>query len=137
MKNYHVFLFSFLLSGCGGGSADSPKAEQQQTPVTPPVTTPAVEVPKSTKLVDNSVPDSTEFNQFASALPQIPDKTALFKSKNLYLKVYTNNGNALYLGRYHAAIPIEFHVPNHIKSVKYDIFSTDPTDPQISGEIAL
>jgi hypothetical protein len=135
-------MLALMMAGCGGGGAtDAPSTATQQTqPATTTSTsptTPTVETPKTTKLVDNSVPASTEFNQFTSMLTQIPDKTAEFKSKTIYLKLYTSNGNALYLGRYHAAIPIEIHVPNHIKTLKFDVFSADPTDPQISGELAL
>jgi hypothetical protein len=141
MKNLNLCLLTLILVGCGGGAGDSaPTATQQTQPATTTTTTPStptVETPKSTKFVDNSVPTSTEFNQFASFLSRIPDKTAEFKSKTVYLKLYTSNGNSLYLGRYYASMPIEIHVPNHIKTVKFDVFSADPTDPQISGELAL
>lgn len=139
MKNLNLCLITLILIGCGGGGAGdtSPSASQQSPTSATTPTTPTVETPKSTKLVDNAVPTSTEFNQFASFLSRIPDNSAEFKSKTIYLKLYTSNGNALYLGRYHASLPIEVHVPNHIKSIKFDMFSADPTDPQISGEITL
>lgn len=142
MKNLNLCLITLILIGCGGGGAsDTSPTATPQTPAATTATTapstPTAETPKSTKFVDNVVPTSTEFNQFAAFLSRIPDKSAEFKSKTIYLKLYTSNGHALYLGRYHASVPIEVHVPNHIKSVKFDMFSADPTDPQISGELAL
>jgi len=119
-----------VLAACGSGGDSDNNATNTST------SAPATTV-TSTALKDNTVPEKTTFTQFYSYQLQLPDKTALFKSKNIYLKLYTNDGKTLFLGRYLPAIPLNLHLPNHVKSLKADIFSTDPADPQLTEEIIL
>ncbi|CCQ09232.1 hypothetical protein PALB_690 [Pseudoalteromonas luteoviolacea B = ATCC 29581] len=135
MKNGFITFAACLLVACGGGGES---ASTPTTPVeTPVVTVPTQPQPESTALKDNEVAMTTEFNQFATYLTQLPDKTAQFKGTQIFIKVYTHDGNALYLGKLHSNLALSLHLPNHIKSVKIDVFSSDPQDPQITEEITL
>lgn len=133
MQKFLLIVSSCALAACGGGSgSDSSAANPSSgTPVTPAVTA------TSTALKDNTVAEKAVFTQFIAYLLQLPDKTALFKSSNIYIKLYTSDGRTLFLGRYLPGIPLNLHLPNHVKSLKADIFSTDPADPQLTEEIAL
>lgn len=124
--NAAVF-FTAMLFGCGGESSNPIPAS------TAPVTISA----PSTALADNPISANTELNQFNEYLVQIPDKYKLFNSSEIFIKLYTADGNTLYLGRLHNMTSISIYLPNHIKSVTFDIFSTDPTDPQITEDVIL
>lgn len=125
MKKSLLCIAVGFLSGCGGGGdSASPSAAAPVKVAT-------------TALKDNTVPDKTVFKQFSGYPLQLPDKTARFKGKDIYIKLYTNDGKTLFLGRYIPAVPLSLHVPNHVKQLKADIFSTEPTDPQLTEEIVL
>ena len=129
IRTITTFFFTLMLFGCGGESS-SPTPE-------PSSTAPAQIPAPSTALADNPLSANTEFNQFNEYLAQIPDKSKIFNSSEIYIKLYTADGNTLYLGRLKNITSISIYLPNHIKSVMIDMFSTDPQDPQITEEITL
>ena len=129
IRTITAIFFTLILFGCGGESS-SPTPE-------PSSTAPAQIPAPSTALADNPLSANTEFNQFNEYLAQIPDKLKIFKSSEIYIKLYTADGNTLYLGRLKNIASISIYLPNHIKSVMIDMFSTDPQDPQITEEITL
>ena len=127
-----LFIPLGLLSACGGGGSGSSSAPIAVNP-SPPVQ----QVRPSTALVDNPLPVTTQFNQFNEYLAQLPDKSKFFKGSDVYIKLYIADGSALYLGRLQTISTVQIYLPNHIKSVMVDIFSTDPEDQQITEEITL
>lgn len=131
MQKLLQLILSGLLAGCGGGGGEESPAGKVavSTPVTPTVS--------STALKNNTVAMTSKFEQFDLYLAQIPEKTSLFISKTIFIKIYTKDGNTLFLGRYLPAIRLQLQVPKHLKSVKIDIFSTDKADPQLTEEIRL
>lgn len=133
MKKVYYVIATAFLCGCGGGGSDGPTTASSAVPVQ----TQATQQEPSNKFADNTVDSNTEFYQFQDYIASIPDRMTEFKSNEVYLKLYTQDGNSLYLGRYSTALDLRVHVPNHIKTVNIDIFSSDPTDPVISEELAL
>lgn len=131
MQKFLLVLSSCCLIACGGGGGSSTTSSNATTPVTPPTTAP------TSALKDNTVASNASFTQFESFLTQLPNKTAQFKGKSIYIKLYTSDGQTLYLGQYLPDIRLNLHLPNHVKTLRVDIFSTEPTDPQFTEEIVL
>lgn len=131
MKKLLLMPLTLSVFACGGGGESSTPAASTATP------TSNTAQPPSTALKNNTVASTTRFNQFDTHLTQLPDRTAQFKSQVIYIKLYTKDGDTLYLGRYLPSDRLNFHVPNHITTLFLDIFSADPTDPQLTEEISL
>ncbi|WP_026377157.1 hypothetical protein [Aestuariibacter salexigens] len=138
MKIFSILLSALFIAGCGGGGDSSNETVSTQTSGSASVST-GTSAPQqnSKKLGDNSAPSNAEFTQFSAFLATLSDQTGEFESQNIYLKLYTDGGNTLYLGRYKPALPIQTHIPNHLTRVYVDIFSNDPSDTTITRELSL
>lgn len=128
MQKFFAVIASFCLVACGGGGDDNTTSSNANAPrITPP----------SGALKDNRVAANVTFNQFESFLIQLPDRTSQFKGDAIYIKLYTRDGQTIYLGQYFPNVLLNLHIPNHVKYLLVDMFSTEPTDPQLTEEIVL
>lgn len=132
MRSMTTLLVTIVLLACGGGESSSAAPETSAL-----VPAPSQTVTPSTTLADNPLPANTDFNQFNDYLAQLPDKSNLFNSSDIYIKLYMADGSTLFLGRLRTVSTVQIYLPSHIKSVMVDIFSTDPEDQQITEEITL
>jgi len=137
MKNSLMILTTCLVIGCGGGGSTGTSTATASSIAAPAPAPAPAPIPKTSALTDNKTPITTKFQQFETFVSQLPDKTAQFKDPKIYIKVYVTDGHSLYLGRYDPKTPLSLHLPNHIKSIKVDIFSATSTDPQLTEEIRL
>lgn len=128
--------FSLTLAACGGGSDDgtSPVNTAQPPVSDTPSTQPQ---PESSKLTDNKAADNAQFSQFKSQNMNIDISGLGFEAQTVYLKIYTLDNKTLFLGKVPNSPNFEFYLPNDISKVKYDVFSTLKTDPQITKEYEL
>ncbi|WP_372766328.1 hypothetical protein [Pseudoalteromonas sp.] len=124
MKNQLYSLCCILLVACGGTS-------NEQTAMPAPVSV------KSNKLIDNPVSDNANFAQFKQHHVEIDLQSITLNGNNIYIKVYVNTEQTLFLGKVPAQRVFSIHVPNNIKTIKYDIFSDFSDDQQVTGEISL
>jgi len=121
-----------LLTACGGGGeAEAPQPSEAAS------STQAQSEPKSDKLSDNKAPDNAQFSQFKSQNMEIDISGLGFEAKTVFLKIYTLDNKTLFLGKVPNSPSFEFYLPNDVSKVKYDVFSTLKTDPQITKEYEL
>lgn len=121
-----------LLTACGGGGeaeAPQPSEAASSTQVQPQ--------PQSDKLSDNKAPDNAQFSQFKSQNMEIDISGLGFEANTVFLKIYTLDNKTLFLGKVPNTPSFEFYLPNDVSKVKYDVFSTLKTDPQITKEYEL
>ena len=119
---YIVFsLCSLMLIACGGGSSDTPE------PIPTPVSV------KSNKLID----EDANFAQFQQHKVEINLQDLTLNGNNIFIKVYVDAEQTLFLGKVPEQHVFSIHVPNKIKTIKYDIFSDFSDDEQVTGEISL
>jgi hypothetical protein len=121
-----------LLTACGGGGeSEAPQPSQAAS------TTQAQPQPQSDKLSDNKAPDNAQFSQFKSQNMEIDISGMGFEANTVFLKIYTLDNKTLFLGKVPNSPSFEFYLPNDVSKVKYDVFSTLKTDPQITKEYEL
>ena len=126
MKKLICSMFCFLLAACGGGGASN-----EQPPAPSPV------VVKSNKLIDNPVDENATFAQFKQHQVEIDLKALSLTGNNIFIKVYVDAEQTLYLGKLPSQEVFSIHVPNNVETIKYDIFSDFEHDTQLSGEVSL
>ena len=132
MKRILVMSILSLLTACGGGGeSEAPQPSQAAS------TTQAQPQPQSDKLSDNKAPDNAQFSQFKSQNMEIDISGLGFEAKTVFLKIYTLDNKTLFLGKVPNSPSFEFYLPNDVSKVKYDVFSTLKTDPQITKEYEL
>lgn len=125
MKHIACSLCSLMLIACGGGSSDTP--ESIPTPVSV----------KSNKLIDNPVDENANFAQFQQHKVEINLQELTLNGNNIFIKVYVDAEQTLFLGKVPEQHVFSIHVPNKVKTIKYDIFSDFSDDEQVTGEISL
>lgn len=137
-----ISALSFILSACGGGGAD--ETSPLKTTQTPSSDTSSTQTqsesqtqPQSNKLIDSKATDNAQFSQFKSQNMNIDISGLGFEAKTVYLKIYTFDNKTLFLGKVPNSPNFEFYLPNDVSKVKYDVFSTVKTDPQITKEYEL
>lgn len=139
-----ISALSFILSACGGGGAD--ETSSVKTTQTPSSDTSSTQTQtqsetqtqtQSSKLIDSKATDNAQFSQFKSQNMNIDISGLGFEAKTVYLKIYTFDNKTLFLGKVPNSPNFEFYLPNDISKVKYDVFSTVKTDPQITKEYEL
>ncbi|MFY8300902.1 hypothetical protein AAEU28_19210 [Pseudoalteromonas sp. SS15] len=137
-----ISALSFILSACGGGGSDeTSSAKTSQTPSndtsSTQTQTQSETQPQSNKLIDNKATDNAQFSQFKSQNMEIDISGLGFEANTVYLKIYTFDNKTLFLGKVPNSPNFEFYLPNDVSKVKYDVFSTVKTDPQITKEYEL
>lgn len=125
MKNLASSILCLMLIACGGGTSN------EQPPAPTPVSV------QSNKLSDNAVDENANFAQFKQHQVEIDLQTLALNGNNIYIKVYVDAEQTLYLGKVPAKQVFSIHVPNNVKTIKYDIFSDFSDDEQVTGEISL
>lgn len=132
MKRILIMSILSLLTACGGGGdSEAPQPSQAAS------TTQAQPQPQSDKLSDNKAPDNAQFSQFKSQNMEIDISGLGFEANTVFLKIYTLDNKTLFLGKVPNSPSFEFYLPNDVSKVKYDVFSTLKTDPQITKEYEL
>ncbi|TLX48016.1 hypothetical protein C1E24_04225 [Pseudoalteromonas phenolica] len=132
MKRILIMSMLSLLTACGGGGeTEAPQPSQAAS------STQAQPQPQSDKLSDNKAPDNAQFSQFKSQNMEIDISGLGFEAKTVFLKIYTPDNKTLFLGKVPNSPSFEFYLPNNVSKVKYDVFSTLKTDPQITKEYEL
>ena len=118
MKNLASSILCLMLIACGGG------ASNEQPPAPSPV-------------VVQSNDENATFAQFKQHQVEIDLKALSLTGKNIYIKVYVDAEQTLYLGKLPSQEVFSIHVPNNVETIKYDIFSDFEHDTQLSGEVSL
>lgn len=132
-----ISIISVSLTACGGGgSSETSPSQTSQTTNTSPVSSNQTET-KSSKLTDHKATDNAQFSQFKSQNMNIDISGLGFEAQTVYLKIYTVDNKTLFLGKVPNSTNFEFYLPNDVSKVKYDVFSTVKTDPQITKEYEL
>lgn len=134
-------LIPIVLTACGGGSESASPATENQSNTSVAVDSSAssenTNQTASNKLVENKAADNAQFTQFKSQNMSIDISGLGFESQSVYLKIYTLDNKTLFLGKVPNSPSFEFYLPNDVSKVKYDVFSTLKSDPQITKEYEL
>ncbi|MBD1582139.1 hypothetical protein [Pseudoalteromonas sp. S16_S37] len=140
MKYYFVISCCFIVVGCGGSSQEQTNqvntqpqnSVQQITQQTAQPTTPT-----STLLIDNLADDKFQFSQFSDHTLVIDPQSYGFSADTVFVKVYTEDGNTLFLGKISGVLNLNLYLENIKSKVIIDMFSIVSGDPQITQEINL
>lgn len=135
MNKCIVCVSACWLAACGGGGGSTSPATtpSSSTPAPAPVSS----APASTALKDHTLATTSQITAFRDYQLQLPNRSSQFRGAPIYVKVYTADGNSLYLGHYEPNRLLGLQLPPHLKVVKVDLFSANPNDPQLSEEISL
>lgn len=132
---YTLLLASCALTACGGGGGGGGASETLNTQTTPPV-----ETPTSTRLIDNPAPANASFDSYAQVSVAIPEaaSTAVFIGSNRYIKIALTSGDVLYLGIVPDALDhLPLSLPVGTTRLKYELFTDSAYDTIVFGEIVL
>ncbi|SFD69606.1 hypothetical protein [Pseudoalteromonas denitrificans] len=127
--NKLYLIFVFILCGCGGSSEGDKAQETVPTSITEP--------PNSTLLSENIASDNAQFSQFLDHKISINPQEYGFSSGSVYLKVYTQSQQVLFLGKVSSINSFQINLPNSIGKIYFDLFSPISTQSQFTGEIIL
>lgn len=133
-KAVATLFFTCLLSACGGGGGSSTESAQPQTQ-----TTESAQDNKTTdtSLQNNDASNSANFEQFKKKAIEIDLDQYDFSADTIYAKVYIDAQTVLFLGKVDSNQRLKLHVPNNTTKVKFDLFSQQAGDDQVTGEIEL
>lgn len=130
-------IFTISLAACGGGGSEESSPTQVSQVTSASNASTDTTDSQSLKLTDNKAAESAQFSQFKSQNMQIDISDLGFEANVVFLKIYTFDNKTLFLGKVPNTPSFEFYLPNDVSKVKYDVFSTLKTDPQITKEYEL
>jgi hypothetical protein len=140
MKQLLISATIFILCGCGGGGSEqsnTPQSTAQSNEPTPQVEQQLPATNESNLLADNPANEQFTFSQFSDHTLIIEPTSYGFSADQVYVKVYTAEGNILFLGKVTGVLNLSLYVENVTKKVFVDMFSTVSGDPQITREFSL
>jgi hypothetical protein len=130
-------IFTISLTACGGGGSEESSPTQVSQATSASNASTDTTDSQSLKLTDNKAADNAQFSQFKFQKMQINILGLGFEAKTVFLKIYTQDNKTLFLGKVPNSPNFEFYLPNDVSKIKYDVFSTLKTDPQITKEYEL
>lgn len=126
IKSLLVFTLC-ALSACGGGQATSSGGTSASSP------------PASTALRDNPSPTPQVITSHVTRSVTIDPNAYQFVDSRLFLKLSLDSGEVVFLGEINrlspSTLPIE--VPQSLDVIKFELFTTSPSDQIVFGELSL
>ncbi|MEJ2766361.1 hypothetical protein VV869_20610 [Photobacterium sp. MCCC 1A19761] len=127
MKITRLSLIGVLLVGCGGGGSTAPDSGD------------VAESVSSSLLADNTVPADARFQQYQLRTFKLDPREYGLVGEHLYLKVYLSSGSVLYLGTIdpQSVFTLPLSLPNHVQTVRFDLFSDYEGEQGMTREVAI